>query len=132
MVDGVNNPDEYLLNITKATGSLMLIRVYRSPDGTLKAHWATGEQNTTDTDPLEVVKLAHPTTGCKPGRRIDTTSGDADPLAAAWDAGYLAAQKHHQERDDDRRTVEHHDMPAESLIPDQPANPYRTTSEWDL
>ncbi|UHJ58766.1 hypothetical protein LT337_32195 (plasmid) [Mycolicibacterium fortuitum] len=132
MIYGASNPDEYLLNLTKSTGSLMLIRVYRTPAGTLQAHWATGEQDTTEIDPLDVVKIAHSTTGCRPGRRIDPTPGDDEQLATAWEAGYQAAQKYQREREEDRRVFERHNLPWGGLIPDRPTNPYRSTPEWDF
>lgn len=40
--NGPAQPDEFLVHTLKAMGSLMLIRVYRAVDGTLRAHWETG------------------------------------------------------------------------------------------
>lgn len=130
-IDGRTQPDEFLVHTLKATGSLMLIRVYLAVDGTLKAHWATGEYNLAEVDPMAVVELAHETTGCAPGRRVPPPAEAVNELADAWDAGYAAAQQYASERAEDRRVFERHGIGG-THMPSAPQNPHRRRPDWDF
>lgn len=130
-IDGLSNPDEFLAHIVKATRSLMLIRVYRAADGTLKAHYAGGEYSLAEVDPMAIVELAHETTGCRPGHRVPPSAGASNELADAWDAGYAAAQQYAAERAEDRRVFARHGI-AGTHIPDRPRNPHRRSDDWDF
>lgn len=131
VIDGRADPDAFLAHAVKATGSLMLIRVYQSPDGSLKAHYGTGEYDLAQIDPMKIVELAHATTGCQPGRRVPTPPRAVNELADAWDEGYTAAQQYAAQRNEDQRVFERHGITAPH-VPDKPQNPHRPGNDWDF
>jgi hypothetical protein len=57
--------------------------------------------------------------------------GDDEVVAAAWDAGYRAAQQYHAQRTEARRVAQRHGISG-GLVPEPPDNPYRPTPDWDL